>query len=226
MSEAGSDTTRNQLNIFIAAMAGCPVFIETARAQLDAVCGTGDNIRLPTFDDWDNLPYIRATVKENLRWRQNLPQIGMPHSLIEDDEYEGYKFPKGTVFVTNSWGICTNPDEYEDPLAFKPERFLDADMDNAVKGIPTFGVHTNVRLCPGWHVGVRNMFIVFARLLYCFDVIEDPEHRIDNMDINPFAHDKSPYNENAKFEIRPRGPQYAALVERECKDAAQVQFSG
>ena len=29
------------------------------------------------------------------------------------------------------------------------------------------------RVCVGWNVAHRNMFIVFARILYCFDFFED-----------------------------------------------------
>jgi hypothetical protein len=30
------------------------------------------------------------------------------------------------------------------------------------------------RVCVGWNVGWKNMFITFSRMLYCFDFIEDP----------------------------------------------------
>jgi hypothetical protein len=29
------------------------------------------------------------------------------------------------------------------------------------------------RVCVGWNVGLRNMYMVFSRLLYCFDFIQD-----------------------------------------------------
>src|SRR5271170_6911941 len=36
------------------------------------------------------------------------------------------------------------------------------------------GFGSGRRVCVGWNVGWKNMFIVFSRLLYCFDFIEDP----------------------------------------------------
>lgn len=50
-----------------------PSVMRKAQAELDAVVGQG---RAPTFEDMPNLPYIRAMVKETLRWRPIAP-LGM-----------------------------------------------------------------------------------------------------------------------------------------------------
>ncbi|KAF8547888.1 hypothetical protein OG21DRAFT_1501333 [Imleria badia] len=55
-----------------------------AQAELDVVVGRH---RIPTFADYENLLYIRAMVKEALRWRPVDP-VGLPHRSIEDDWYE------------------------------------------------------------------------------------------------------------------------------------------
>ncbi len=46
--EAGSDTTRNQINILLAAAAKFPAWVATAQSQLDEVCGKAT--RLPSFE--------------------------------------------------------------------------------------------------------------------------------------------------------------------------------
>ena len=46
--EAGSDTTRNQLNLMLAAAAKYPDWVAKAQEQLDEVCGKAS--RLPAFD--------------------------------------------------------------------------------------------------------------------------------------------------------------------------------
>jgi cytochrome P450 len=56
-------------------------------------------------------PYITAVVKEGFRWRLNIADIRAPTTLIKDDEYEGYKFLSGTVFVWNAWATALNPKE-------------------------------------------------------------------------------------------------------------------
>jgi len=47
-----------------------PDVMKKAQAELDAVVGRD---RVPTFEDHEDLPYIRAMVKEVLRWRPILP---------------------------------------------------------------------------------------------------------------------------------------------------------
>lgn len=63
---AGSDTTAATLNTFMLAITVFPDVLKAAQEELDRVVGKD---RLPTFDDEERLPYIRAMVKETLRWR-------------------------------------------------------------------------------------------------------------------------------------------------------------
>ena len=221
LMEAGSDTTRNQINVFLAAIMAYPEAAKSAQAELDKVCG--DAQRLPTFDDWDALPYIRAMVKENLRWRQNMAEIAMPHGLSEDDTYEGYKFPAGTVFQANTWKICTSELEYDDPLAFRPERFLNEDLNDMLKGSSgiwsgssdnVWGGASDVEVCSSHS---RACFIVF-------NIEQDPEHPIDTMQIDAFSL-RNPFNEDAIIKITPRSAKHVELMERECKSASQERYT-
>jgi cytochrome P450 len=138
MMEAGSDTTRVSIGQIIAGASTYPDWVKRARTQLDAVCGSNAE-RLPGWGDLDALPYITAVVKEGFRWRPNIAEIGAPTSLIKDDEYEGYKFPAGTIFTWNAWAIALDPKEYADPERFYPDRFLNDDLNHPLKGHWAFG---------------------------------------------------------------------------------------
>ena len=72
---------------------------KTAQAELDKVVGSD---RLPCFQDRDNLPYVNAICLELLRWLSPVP-LNIPRFLLEDEEYNGYYFPKGTTVLTNAW---------------------------------------------------------------------------------------------------------------------------
>lgn len=72
-----------------------------AQAEIDEVVGTG---RLPGFEDRENLPYTNALVKESLRWHPVGP-MGLPHVSTEDDMYEGYFIPKGSLLLANIWFV-------------------------------------------------------------------------------------------------------------------------
>jgi cytochrome P450 len=97
--EAGAETTSTTLNNFILGMTLFPDVVKKAQEEIDRVVG---DQRLPLFDDEKDLPYIRALVKETLRWRA-VNKFGMMHATSDDDWYGGYFIPKGSVAVLNWW---------------------------------------------------------------------------------------------------------------------------
>lgn len=120
--EAGSDTSRVSQVQVVAAAAVYPEWVKKARKYLDEVCGANAE-RPPSLADREKLPYITGAVKETFRWRPFI-ENGMPHELIQDDEYEGYRFPAGTQFTWNAYAIALDEKEYADPMRFEPERFM------------------------------------------------------------------------------------------------------
>jgi len=97
--EAGSDTTSSTTIGFIQAMLLFPEVQRTAQKELDRVVGSR---RLPTMDDAPDLPYIRAIVKESIRWMPTTV-TAVPHCVTQDDEYMGYRIPKGAAVIVNVW---------------------------------------------------------------------------------------------------------------------------
>jgi hypothetical protein len=91
--------TAATLSWFLLAMMVYPDVQKKAQAELDEVVGRG---QLPTFAHYEKLPYIRALVKETLRWWPIGP-LGIPHRIIQDDTYEGYHIPKGAICIPNVW---------------------------------------------------------------------------------------------------------------------------
>ncbi|OIW34931.1 cytochrome P450 [Coniochaeta ligniaria NRRL 30616] len=217
LMEAGSDTSRVTIGQIIAGAVTSPDWVERARAQLDEVCGHNAE-RLPQWEDRPRLKYISAVVKEGFRWRPNIAEIGAPTMLIKDDEYEGYRFPAGTVFTWNAWALALNPDEYEEPERFWPERFLNGEEENALKGHWGFG--PGRRVCVGWKVGEMNVWIAIARLLYCFDFKAVPGKPIDTMTIPQITKNKAPFD----VQVTPRSAKHAALVRRDCEEAVKTQY--
>ena len=78
-----------------------PEIQKKAREELDSVVGPD---MLPTYEDYESLPYIRAIFMECARWLPVVP-ISLPHRAIADDYYEGYFIPEGTVVMAVSNGF-------------------------------------------------------------------------------------------------------------------------
>jgi len=154
------------------AMVLYPEAQKRAQEEIDRVVGRD---RLPTFQDEDNLPYVRALVKEIMRWRGVAP-LSVPHRLCQDDYYEGYFLPKDTICIVNVWHLNHDPDVYgPDADEFRPERHLDANgklkpavADTKDESHVTYGFGR--RICVGRHVSNNSMFVEIAALLWCFDI--------------------------------------------------------
>ena len=214
--EAGSDTSRMTVSQVMAAAASDKRWVITAREALDACCGANAE-KLPDFSDRPQLTYITATVKEAFRWRP-FAEIGLPTMVIQDDEYEGYKWPKGTVFTWNATAIALDPREYEEPERFWPERFMNNDVNNVLKGHWSFG--PGRRMCSGYNVGEGNVWIVVARLIYCFDFDELPGQPIDSFKTDWGEHRFAPF----PVKITPRSQAHSELIERECAKAVEMEY--
>ncbi|KAK4892344.1 hypothetical protein LTR27_009178 [Elasticomyces elasticus] len=158
--EAGSDTTTMAMEVFTMAAVLYPNAMKAARDELDSIVGRH---RLPTFDDSEALPHVNAVIKEVLRWRP-VSAGGIPHAVIEDDEYMGYRIPKGSVVIGNHWAIHLDEEVFENALTFDPERWIrDPDLPFAPFG---FGR----RICTGQHIAKNSLFINIARILWAYDV--------------------------------------------------------
>lgn len=78
--EGASDTSSSIIIAAIQAFVRWPAVQEKAWAEIDKVVGQD---RSPTWQDYESLPYVAATVKEAMRWRPVVP-LAFPHALTED----------------------------------------------------------------------------------------------------------------------------------------------
>ncbi|KAF9044301.1 cytochrome P450 [Panaeolus papilionaceus] len=164
----GADTTVSAVRTFFLAMALYPEVMKKAQAELDAVVGSN---RLPDFTDRPALPYITALVKETMRWHL-VGNLALGHTATEDDEYNGYFIPKGTIVMGNCWSILHEPTVYKDPHEYIPDRFLkDGQLDPTVRdpNVAAFGYGR--RICPGRHFSDNGLFIIIASTLAVYNIM-------------------------------------------------------
>ena len=118
--------------------------------------------------DVDRLPYLQCIMKESLRLHPPVQTL-IPRMVYQDVELCGYTIPKGTKVLVNAWAIGRDPSIWRDPLAFKPERFWESDVD--VRGLDfellPFG--SGRRICPGMPLARRLLPVMLGSLLNTFD---------------------------------------------------------
>ncbi|OSX58605.1 hypothetical protein POSPLADRAFT_1060503 [Postia placenta MAD-698-R-SB12] len=167
MYGAGVETTLHTLLALLLALTIYPNVVDKAQAEIDRVIGTS---RLPELADRDSLPYLGCIVQEVLRWYPAGP-LGMPHALREDDSYNGYRLPRGSMIVANIWAMTRDPALYPDPEVFRPERFEEMDAETAGARDPrkyTFGFGR--RICPGRYLADSSIWLVTASILATMNI--------------------------------------------------------
>ncbi|KAF5368055.1 hypothetical protein D9758_004476 [Tetrapyrgos nigripes] len=170
----GADTTVSAIYSFFKAMALYPEVQAHAQAEVDAVIGSD---RLPNFNDRDQLPYLNALTLEVLRWHSVVP-ISPPHRVTEDNVFNGYFIPKGSLVLANIWNMSHDPTIYHQPDIFKPERFIPSAENNyTAEPEPrdlSFGFGR--RICPGRVLADASVFISCAMALAVFNISKYSEN--------------------------------------------------
>lgn len=105
------ETTAITLGWIAAMLAADPA----ALAEVDDAVATGDTTRLDT--------YLDAVVAEVMRLRPVSPFTG--RRALRDTEINGIAIPRGAIVIVPILLIHESERHYPDPLAFRPERFLD-----------------------------------------------------------------------------------------------------
>ncbi|KAL3820970.1 hypothetical protein ACJIZ3_006875 [Penstemon smallii] len=125
--------------------------------------------------------YFQACIKETLRLHTPGP-FGIPHRAIETCTLNNYKIPKDTVVLVNFWAIHLDPDNWEDPESFKPDRFLGSKVDFMGAHFEFLPFSAGQRMCPGSNVAIKNVQLVVAYLVHYFNWNFSDGFNYDNLD--------------------------------------------
>lgn len=179
-----------------------------AQAEIDDVVGTD---RLPTAADRENLPYVNALFLEVLRWN-NVAPLGVPHRLIEDDVYNGYFLPKGTIVIANIWRMLHNPETYADPMSFNPERFVKTATHEPELDPRTLSFGFGRRICPGLQLADTSVFIAVVLSLAVFKVSKVVENGQVVEPSTDFTSGTVSHPPAYRCEIKPRSAKAESLL--------------
>ena len=164
MITAGMDTTVISVEWAMAELVRNPRVQKKLQEELDRVVGRD---RVMSETDFQNLPYLQAVVKESLRLHPPTPLM-LPHKASASVKIAGYDIPKGATVIVNVWAVARDPEVWDDPLEFRPERFLQENID--IKGadfrVLPFGAGR--RVCPGAQLGINLVTTMLGHMLHHF----------------------------------------------------------
>ncbi|KAH7844828.1 hypothetical protein Vadar_032125 [Vaccinium darrowii] len=166
MFTAGTDTTTSTLEWAMAELLHNPITLQKLQAELRSVIKPNTKLE---EQHMESLPYLKAVVKETLRLHPPLPFL-VPHMAMDSCEMLGYHIPKETQILVNVWAIGRDPQTWENPLEFRPERFLEPSIvdykGHHFKFIP-FG--SGRRMCPAVPLASRVLPMALGSILLAFD---------------------------------------------------------
>ncbi|KAL3499744.1 hypothetical protein ACH5RR_038837 [Cinchona calisaya] len=165
MVVGGSDTTSNTVEFALAEMMNKPEILRKLQQELDQVVGKK---RVVEEADIPNLPYLYAIMKEQLRLHPALPLL-VPHCPSKTCIVGGYTIPKGARVFINVWAIHRDPNIWENPSDFRPERFLASKLDYSGNDFNYFPFGSGRRICAGTAMAERMFMFSLASLVHSFD---------------------------------------------------------
>ncbi|KAM5587613.1 licodione synthase-like [Rosa sericea] len=182
---ASTDTTAIAMEWALAELINHPTVLEKAREEIDSVVGNG---RIVEESDCPNLPYIQAIIKETFRLHPPVPMVA--RISVEDCKVGKYVIPKNTMLFVNNWAIGRDPKNWEKPLDFWPERFLEHIGGAQTSGMDVRGQHfqylpfgTGRRICPGINLTMKMVPSLVAAMIQCFDWKVIPSKKMNNDDV-------------------------------------------
>ncbi|WOH03424.1 hypothetical protein DCAR_0622821 [Daucus carota subsp. sativus] len=114
------------------------------------------------------LPFLQSVLKETMRLHLVVPLL-LPHKSETNVKLNGYTIPKDTRVVINAWAIARDPNSWENPNQFTPERFLNSEVDYKGRYFSFVPFGSGRRICPGVRLAERVMSLMLVSLVGQFD---------------------------------------------------------
>ncbi|KAG6674536.1 hypothetical protein I3842_15G047200 [Carya illinoinensis] len=161
----GTDTTSSTMEWAMSLLVNNTHVRKKVQTEIDTVVG---HDRLIDESDLPKLPYLHCIINETLRMYPPGPLL-IPHESSEDCQLGGFHVQRGTTILVNMWAIHRDPNIWEDPTSFKPERFEGCEgiKDGLKFRFLPFG--SGRRGCPGENFAMRMVGLALGSLLQCFE---------------------------------------------------------
>ena len=93
----------------------------------------------------------------------------LPRRTEADVEIAGFTVPKGAQIFINIWAIGRDPNTWDDPNSFKPERFLGSELDVKGRNFELLPFGGGRRICPRLPLVMKILHLVLGTFIHSFD---------------------------------------------------------
>ena len=169
----GTETTSTALKWAILYMLSWPEKQDKAFKEIEKLNG-----EIPKFCDRKKVPYIEAFMAEVLRM-SSLAPLSVPHKATSDTELRGYHIPKGTVLMMNIYAMHHDPNYWEEPNKFMPERFIHPEGHYYVPNSSYMPFSVGKRVCMGERLAKKEIFLFLCYLIKHFKFEKLRSDKID-----------------------------------------------
>ncbi|KAL8173120.1 UNVERIFIED_CONTAM: hypothetical protein K2H54_040292 [Gekko kuhli] len=176
---AGTETTSTTLRWGLLLMMKYPEIQKKVQEEIAKVIGSAQ----PRIEHRAKLPYTDAVIHEVQRFANILP-TSVPHATTADVTLGGYFIPKGTHILTLLYSVLNDESEWEKPLKFYPEHFLDSE-GKFVKRDAFMPFSAGRRVCAGETLAKMELFLFFVSLLQRFTFQPAPGMSKEDLDLTP-----------------------------------------
>ncbi|KAK9167936.1 hypothetical protein Syun_000076 [Stephania yunnanensis] len=169
ISNRGIDNPANAAEWALAEIVNQPHILKRAVDEIDRVVGKN---RLVQQRDLSQLNYVRACAREAFRLHP-VATFNIPHVSLSDVTVSGYFIPKGSHVLLSRLGLGRNPEAWDEPLKFRPDRHLNTGSQQPVQltepGLRFISFSTGRRGCPAAELGTEMTMMLLSRLLQGFN---------------------------------------------------------
>ncbi|KAK1433867.1 hypothetical protein QVD17_10785 [Tagetes erecta] len=162
---AGTDTTSTLLEWTFSELLKHPKALKKAQEEVRMVLKSKIDINQI---DINNMKYLKAVFKETLRLHPPIPTL-IPRVARQDVKVMGFDVAKGTRVIINAWAIARDPKVWVDSNEFRPERFLNSNIDFKGRDFDLIPFGAGRRGCPGIAFAMATNECLLANMLHKFD---------------------------------------------------------
>jgi cytochrome P450 len=164
---ASTETSATTLDWAMAELIRNPGAMEKAQREVREALAVARHDTV-TEDSLGNLHYLRFVVKETLRLHPPATML-VPRQCQSTRQVLGFDVPSGITVLVNAWAVSRDPDHWDDPERFFPERFERSTKDFRGADFEFIPFGAGRRICPGMTFGLAHIELALAALLFHFD---------------------------------------------------------